>query len=88
MVPKALNRVPSALHNLGFRPKALTLEPLALQKDSGSSIIEPEDQSRAGDKCFPRKGRRREIVALPSYGRRLNRVLETNALHVKGGAER
>ena len=66
LVPKALNRVPSALQNLVFRPKALTLEPLALQGDSGSSILEPKVQPRAGDKCSPREGWCRELVALAS----------------------
>ena len=55
-MPKALNRVPSALHNLGFRPKALILEPLALQRDSGSCIIEPAAQSRVGDNALHVKG--------------------------------
>ena len=57
MVPKALNRVPSALYNLGFRPQALTLVPVALQRDSGSSIVVPKAQPRAGDKCSPHEGR-------------------------------
>ena len=59
-MPKALNRVPSALHNLGFRPKALTLEPVALQRDNGSCIItlelESKVQSRVGDNALRVKG--------------------------------
>ena len=55
-MPEALNRVPSALHNLGFRPKALTLEPLALERDSGSCIIEPTAQLKVGDNALHVKG--------------------------------